>query len=78
MQIIKNTKSISLTAAVYGSFALLCHITAILLFFVSHRAIIPQELLVRRCAEMMEYTAMSAVILLIGCFLLYYVTKNEK
>ena len=78
MNFLKIKGSISIRAGIYGCFALLCHVTAILLFFVTNKPHIPHALLERRCAQMLEYSAMSAVILLIGCFLLHYVSAIES
>ena len=70
-------KSIFSIVAIYGCFAILCHLCGILLFFSVNKAVFPHALLLRQCAQMLEYTAMSAVVLIIGCFLIYYVTYIE-
>ncbi len=49
-----------------GLFATVCHMCFILLFYNFNASSTPQALLISRCAEMLEYSLMSIVILCIG------------
>ena len=71
-------KKIHIQTAVYGAYAVLCHMCSIMLYFFINKTDLPQELLARRCAEMLEYSVMSGTIILIGTFLLYYCTVKEN
>lgn len=71
----KMKKKIHIKVLAYGLYAVLCHMCGVLLFYLSGLGNTPAELLTRQCGEMLEYSAMSLVIVAVGAFLLRYVTK---
>ncbi len=62
----------------FGMYAIICHLCIILLFYSISSSTLPRELLVRRTAAMLEYSAMSTVILLLGAFLLTLVKREQS
>lgn len=68
---------IHIKSLAYGLYAVLCHMTGILLFYLYRKTDTPARLLTRSCGEMLEYSAMSLVIIAVGALLLWYVTKKE-
>ena len=59
-----------ISVLIRGLYLIFCHTTFILLFANLSQELLPTALLARRCAAMLEYTAMSLVILLVGTMLL--------
>ncbi len=70
-------KHLYLSALCYGTYAILCQLCGIMLFFRINLARLPHALLSARCAKMLEYPLMSLTALLIGALLIYYVTEKQ-
>ena len=69
---------IHIKALAYGLYAVICHTCGILLFYRSRLESTPHEALIRQCAEMLEHSAMSLVIVGIGALALRYVTITNE
>ena len=68
-----------ISVLIRGLYLILCQATFILLFANLSRELLPSELLARRCTAMLEYTAMSLVILIVGAMLLdLTLVKDER
>ncbi len=50
----------------FGTYSIICHLCGILLFFNIQSSYMPPALLIWRCAEMLEYSLMSLLILCVG------------
>ena len=69
-------KNIHIKVLIYGYYAVLCHVCGILLCFSVKQRSLPHEPLVRICAEMLEYSLMSALITAVGGMLLLITIKE--
>ena len=62
----------------YGAFAVICHLSGILCFYMINRADLLPLPLTRLCGEMLEHSLMSIAILAVGSLLLCYVSKEPQ
>ncbi len=62
---------------IYGAFSVVCHLVAVLFYFLWYADKLPGALLVREGASMLEYSLMSIVIILVGA-LLFEIAERQK
>ena len=71
-------KNLYLSTLCYGTYAVLCQLCGIFLFYNTNVSKLPHDLLAFRCAKMLEYPLMSLTALLIGALLIYCVTERQE
>ncbi|MBO7310359.1 MAG: hypothetical protein J6U86_03080 [Clostridia bacterium] len=70
-------KNIHIKVLVYGIYAVLCHVCGVFLYYSVNKALLPREPLIRICAEMIEYSIMSAIITAVGGMLMFITIKER-
>ena len=62
--------TLSFKILIYGAFSVVCHLVAILMYFLWHANSLPGTLLVRTGTSMIEYSLISIIAVIIGALLL--------
>lgn len=74
---ILSLSPLSFKMLIYGAFSVVCHLSAVTLYFFWYADSIPHALLVRTSASMLEHSLMSTVAILVGALLLEMLCRES-